>query len=152
MPTIANSIMITGPVAAVFDLVTTARFWPQWHPATLAVGGVTERPYQLGDAIHERGQVGAAQFQVVWTVTEHDRPRRVAFQCPAPARIVYTFEQKGESTEFRREVEYADAVLAAASSDPETLRHVMLAQSAEALARVKQLVEAILQADRKSVV
>jgi uncharacterized protein YndB with AHSA1/START domain len=146
MASVANTITIHGPIAPVFDLVTTARFWPKWHPATLAVGGVTERPYQLGDAIHERGKVGNVGFQVVWTVTEHQRPSRVVFQCAAPpARIIYTFEPRGAETEFRRELEYSDAVLAAAATDPVTLQRLMHAQSEEALGRVKELVEAILR-------
>jgi len=44
----ANQVTIGGPPERVFDLVTTARYWPDWHPATLAVGGVTERPMALG--------------------------------------------------------------------------------------------------------
>ena len=41
---VVNTVAIAGAPAAVCDLITTARFWPQWHPATTAVGGVTERP------------------------------------------------------------------------------------------------------------
>jgi hypothetical protein len=50
-----NTVTINGTSKAVFDLITTARLWPQWHPATKGVGGVVERPYGLGDLIHERG-------------------------------------------------------------------------------------------------
>ena len=39
MAAVVNTIKIGGPAEAVFDLVTTARFWPEWHPATRAVGG-----------------------------------------------------------------------------------------------------------------
>ena len=41
MAAVVNTIKIGGPAEAVFDLVTTARFWPEWHPATRAVGGLT---------------------------------------------------------------------------------------------------------------
>jgi Polyketide cyclase / dehydrase and lipid transport len=49
MTAIINTVTIKVPPKAVFDLITTARLWPQWHPATKAVGGVVERPYGLGD-------------------------------------------------------------------------------------------------------
>lgn len=42
MKTITNRITITGDLAAIFDLVTTTRFWTAWHPATTGVGGVTQ--------------------------------------------------------------------------------------------------------------
>ena len=58
MAVVTTSIHIQGQANAVFDLMTTARFWPQLHPATTAVGGVTERPFQLGDVVHERAQIG----------------------------------------------------------------------------------------------
>ena len=41
MATITNAIQIQGALAPIFDLITTTRFWPQWHPATIGVGGVT---------------------------------------------------------------------------------------------------------------
>jgi hypothetical protein len=50
MTAVINTVTIKGPSKAVFDLITTARLWPQWHPATKAVGGVVERPYGLDDS------------------------------------------------------------------------------------------------------
>ena len=38
MAAVVNNIKIGGPAEAVFDLVTTARFWAEWHPATRPVG------------------------------------------------------------------------------------------------------------------
>src|SRR5262245_8578270 len=58
MPRVVNSVRIDGAVEQVFDLVTTTKYWPQWHPATVGVGGVTERPIALGDVIHERARIG----------------------------------------------------------------------------------------------
>ncbi len=63
MTTVTNAVTIAGDPAAVFDLVTSARFWPQWHPATRVVGGVTERPFGLRDRIYEAGRIGAQNFQ-----------------------------------------------------------------------------------------
>jgi hypothetical protein len=39
MPRVSHQFVVDRPIGAVFDVVTTARFWPEWHPATRAVGG-----------------------------------------------------------------------------------------------------------------
>src|SRR2546422_11037857 len=89
------SVTIAGPIDAVFELVTTARFWPQWHPATQAVAGVTERPYGLGDRIHERGRIGDLNFQITWNVADYVRGSRVVLQAEqSTTRISYSFQSR----------------------------------------------------------
>jgi uncharacterized protein YndB with AHSA1/START domain len=127
---VINMSVIAGPPAAVFDLVTTARFWPQWHPATMAVGGVTERPYRLRDHIYERARIGTIDFQVVWTVVEHVPATRVVLQSSEPpARIIYTFETRGGETVFTRRLEYRPDS-AAAPAAQQQLDTLVRAQSA----------------------
>ena len=93
MAAVVNTVSINGAPKAVFDLITTARLWPQWHPATKGVGGVIERPYGLGDLIHERGRIGDKNFDTTWKVVEHVRPSKIVLQSQnAPTRITYTFK------------------------------------------------------------
>src|SRR5262249_42083284 len=93
MGEVTNSITITGAPEPVFDLATTARLWPQWHPATHAVFGVIERPYLLNDVVGEQGVAMGVAFETVWTVTEYERPRRVnMYSAKAGVNIKYTFE------------------------------------------------------------
>jgi len=144
---IVSTVSIVGPAVAVFDLITAARFWPEWHPASRAVGGVTQRPYQLGDLIHERGEVSGISFQIRWKVVEHVRPVRVVLQAETlPFRIIYAFHTRNATTEFRRELEY-DAAAFTAVGDPEAMGRLLHAQSEEALRRLKELVERILGAE-----
>jgi hypothetical protein len=35
MPRVTEQFIIDRPIEAVFEFVTTARYWPQWHPAAL---------------------------------------------------------------------------------------------------------------------
>jgi uncharacterized protein YndB with AHSA1/START domain len=148
MASVVNTVLIAGPLEAVFDLVTQARFWPRWHPATLGVAGVLERPYQLGDLIHERGEVAGTPFFVTWTVIEHDRPARVVLGMPPPpAKIIYSFEERHAMTEFQRELEYDDTAFKAKVPDPAALAKYMHTQSEEALKRLKGVVEQILKAE-----
>lgn len=146
MASVVNSSTITGPAAAVFDLVTTARFWPQWHPASRAVGGVIERPYQLGDLVYERGEVAGIPFRIAWKVDEHIRPLRTVLRAETPSvRIIYTLQDQAGTIHFRREVEYDEAAFRAVMPDPGALRGLLHAQSEEAVHRLKELVERILR-------
>ncbi len=40
MPSVSHRIVADRPIDAVFDVVTTARFWLAWHPATRGVEGM----------------------------------------------------------------------------------------------------------------
>jgi uncharacterized protein YndB with AHSA1/START domain len=143
---VVNTVTINGAAAPVFDLVTTARFWPQWHPASQAVEGVTQRSFQLGDFVRERGQIAGIDFLVTWKVVEHVRPNRIVLQCDRPpARITYAFREQGADTEFRRELEYDPSTFRAGIPDAEQMAELMHAQSEEALGRLKALVEKILK-------
>jgi uncharacterized protein YndB with AHSA1/START domain len=147
-PLIVNTMTIAGPPEAVFDLVTTARHWPQWHPATQAVGGVTERPYGLGDQIHERGRIGDRDFAVTWTVVEHARPSRVVLRTERPpAQITYTFQARDDATVFTRALQYTVDNPAAVSSPPNALDRLMREQSEQAVNQLQGLVEQILRAE-----
>ena len=78
MSTVTNNILIRGEPGAVFDLVTTAKYWTQWHPATVAVGGQIDKPMRLGDVIRERARIGGTEAENDWTVSEWKRPSWVA--------------------------------------------------------------------------
>src|SRR5207249_3243375 len=109
---VENQVRIVGPLAAVFDLVTTARFWPRWHPASRAVAGVIERPYQLGDVIYERVSFGNKLVNFTWRVAEHVRPQRVVLQAEiADARISYSFAAEGPAVLFTRVLHYNPAAI-----------------------------------------
>ena len=146
MTAVVNTATITGTPRAVFDLITTARLWPQWHPATKKVRGVVERPYGLGDLIHERGQIGDKDFAVTWKVIEHVRPSKIVLQSQSgPARITYTFKAGKGTTLFTRKLEYQADNLASVKE----LEKIMRDQSEQGVSRLKALVETILSEEAK---
>lgn len=146
MATIISAIRLDGPVEPVFDLVTTARFWPKWHPATIDVSGVTERPVLLGDVIHERAQIGPQVYDNKWTVIEHLRPARVVLRGESgQIQIAYLFQALGQATEFRRVLEYRPQDFKDSADDPAALEKLIREQSEQALQKLKQLIESILQ-------
>jgi hypothetical protein len=145
MKTITNTVAIQGNAAAVFDLVTTTRFWTAWHPATTGVGGVTERPFQLGDKIRERAQIGARVHEGTWTVVTHDRPRCAVLRMESGRILItYSFHQTDNLVHFARTLEYHPEDFVASVPDPVMLEKVMFTQSEQALQKLKRLVEEIL--------
>jgi len=143
---VVNSVTINGTPKAVFDLITTARLWPQWHPATKGVGGVVERPYGLGDLIYERGQIGDKDFEATWKVVEHVRPSKIVLQSQkSPTRITYTLAAGKGTTVFTRRLEYRADTFAAVKE----LDKVMRDQSEQAVKQLKALVEKTLSDEAK---
>jgi len=145
MTVVVSVTTINGPAGAVFDLVTSARFWPEWHPATLSVSGVIHQPYRLGDEVHERVRFAGLELDVTWCVTQHVRPSHVVLQAlTSPARITYSFDAKGDTIEFRRELEYDEKLLRLLPG-ADNLGSLMRKQSDEGVRRLKELVEQRLQ-------
>jgi hypothetical protein len=101
---------------------------------TTAVSGVTERPYLLGDRIVERGRIGQGNFEATWKVAEHVRPRRVVLQSESsPVQIIYSFNARGNVTEYTRELKYNVEDLTSISPDPNKVNRLMqLRQNATA--------------------
>jgi hypothetical protein len=148
MDTTRNNITIAGPVGAVFDLVTEARLWPRWHPATREVAGVVERPYQLGDVIQERDDFGSNEVLVTWRVVEHERPRRITLKSESHyAQIDYIFEPQTDGILYTRILKYEETGLLAILPDPSRLRLLMHELSERGLARMKQLIEGIIRSE-----
>jgi hypothetical protein len=146
MASVISTIRIEGPIEPIFDLVTTTRFWPQWHPATLDVGGVTERPILLNDVVRERARIGEHTYEGNWTVIEHQRPSRVVLRGESGRiQITYLFQARGEATEFRRVLEYQPEDFAGSAPDPQAVEKLMIRQSEEAAQKLKRLVEGILR-------
>jgi hypothetical protein len=148
MAQVAHQISIVGPIDRVFDIVTTTRHWPSWHPATIAVSGVAERPLALGDIVRERAQIGARVYEGNWSVVEHVRPARVVLRSESGRiQIAYAFEASGDTVTFTRTLEFQPENFADGVADPDQLAALMERQSALALQQLKALVETILEKD-----
>lgn len=144
---VVNLVRIHGPIERVFDVVTTTRFWPRWHPATISVGGVTERPIALGDVVRERAWIRERVYEGDWTVVEHARPRWVVLSGRGGRiRIVYAFVPAGPATIFVRELEYHPEDFYGCAAEPAALENLMREQSEAASRNLKRLVEGLLAA------
>jgi hypothetical protein len=136
MPRVSHHFIADHPIDAVFDVVTTARFWPEWHPATRAVEGDTGHPALLGDQIIEHVTIVGIQGSGTWTVVEHDRPHHLALETDLAfghLRISYQLATvDGGHTRFQRDLDFPDL-------GPQ-VNAVMEAQSADGIVSLARLV------------
>jgi hypothetical protein len=110
MPAIRNQVLVHGDPRAVFDWVTTAKYWTQWHPATISVNGQIDKPLKIGDVVHERAKIGTQEGENDWTVVECDAPKHLMLYMPGTRlgdlRITYDFKQTDKGIEFIRTLSY----------------------------------------------
>lgn len=143
MSQVTNTTVIRGRIDLIFDRVTTARYWTEWHPSTVAVSGQIDGPMRLGDVIRERARIGGIEAENDWMVTELERPTKVVLSMPGTRlgdlQISYRLTPLGDQVEFTRELVFD------ASRLPEPLRTRVMEQmhsdSQIAVERIKQMME-----------
>jgi uncharacterized protein YndB with AHSA1/START domain len=138
-------IQIQTPIERVFDYVTTPGNWPQWHPSSLGVSGATDHSLEPGEQVTEEFRVAGRRGSVVWTVREREAPRRWVIegqvQGGGDGTITYTLAPHNGGTTFEREFVYAMPNPLLALLDRLVLRRRVEAESAEALGRLKEVLE-----------
>ena len=147
MTRIYTSAHIPKPVEDVYDYVTTAGNWPQWHPSSLGVSGAVDHSGLPGEQIVEKFLVAGRRGEVVWTVKEREAARRwvidgVIVGRGTGGRITYTLTPRDGGTFFEREFIYPTLNPLFALLDWLILRRRVKAESLEALRRLKERLEA----------
>jgi hypothetical protein len=140
VPRVSHEVVVDRVIGAVFDVVTTASYWPQWHPATRAVEGDIDRPARLGDEIIEHVTIAGREGSGTWTVVEHDPPNHLALESDTAMghlRISYQLSAMGVGrTRFQRDLDYPDLGARVAAA--------MQSQSGEGVRNLARLVEALI--------
>lgn len=110
MSNVPVSVHINQPVEKVFDYLTTASNWMQWHPSTAAVFGAIYHPAVKGEKIVEKVRAGFAHERFNWTVVECERPSRWAISAVSDhgvkVDIAYTLKTEGDGTLWLREMNF----------------------------------------------
>jgi hypothetical protein len=142
---ILNTILIRRPMEHVFDYVTAPKSWPVWHPVTLAVHGATDHSLEIGEQVVEDFHSAGQRGSMTWTVRERQPPIRWVIEGTSDiginATITYRLEQKPGGTLFARELCYWKPGVWFQLLDRLFQRRQVLAESAEALRRIKQQLE-----------
>jgi hypothetical protein len=136
VPQVSHHFIADRPIDAVFDVVTTARYWTEWHPATRGVEGDVDHPARLGDRIVEHVTIAGIEGTGTWTVVEHDRPHHLALETELAVgrlRISYQLAAVVGGTRFQRDLDFPEL-------GPQ-IAAVMGAQSQAGVASLARLVE-----------
>ena len=145
MTCIYKTIQIDTPVERVFDYVTMPSNWPAWHPSSLRVSGATNRSLEPGEQVTEEFRVAGRRGRVVWTVRDREAPRRWSIegqvQGGGSGRVTYILTPYAGGTIFEREFAYTMPNLLLALLNRLVLRYRVDTESAEALRRLKQVLE-----------
>lgn len=149
---IVTTTTIEQPIAQVYEYVTTPRNWPQWHPSSVAVSGAADHSLALGERATEDFVVAGRRGRAVWTVIAREAPSRWRIEADVDGRkagvITYMLTQEGAGTRFVRELAYRSPNLLFALLNRAHIRGEIEAESAEALRRLKQVLEGGLRAAR----
>jgi uncharacterized protein YndB with AHSA1/START domain len=145
MTCICNSIQLRQTIEQVFDFITTPANWPQWHPASVSIGGNADHSLLPGEEVTENISVAGHHGEVTWLVRERSAPHRWVIDGTGKdggrATITYTLTPHPDGTNFERELVYAMPNALLAVLDWLIIRSRMKADSAEALRRLKRLLE-----------
>jgi hypothetical protein len=145
MSRIVTAIEIRAPIERVFDYATTPGHWPRWHPASRSVSGAIDHSATVGESMTEQIRTGGRRWRAVWTVRERARPYRWVIEGEAEiggsAIITYRLVACDGGTRFERELVYRMPNLWLAVLDRLFIRRRMAAESAEALRRLKLILE-----------
>jgi uncharacterized protein YndB with AHSA1/START domain len=144
---IVDRAEIAAPPERVFAYVTTPANWPRWHPQSRAVSGVVDRTPQPGEKTIEDFEIAGRKGRATWVSIAVDAPRRWEFEGRGEggggARIVYSLAPTAQGTHFERALVYRGPNLAFAIINALELRGAMTRDSAEAVRRLKQAIEAL---------
>jgi uncharacterized protein YndB with AHSA1/START domain len=142
---IVTTTHIRRPPQQVFEFVTTPANWPLWHPSSVAVRGAVDHSLQAGEQVTEDYVVAGQPGTAIWTVRESSAPHHWLLDGVAAngnrATITYTVQPHDEGTAFERVLALTWLQTALPEPALEELRRQVEAESAEALGRLKVLLE-----------
>jgi len=102
---IVTAVELPCAVAHAFAFVTNPSRWSRWHPATVAVRGVEDRPLALGESVVETIGAAGRRFEAAWVVRACEPPRRWVIETTGDegdARIEYQLEPSAAGCRFTR--------------------------------------------------
>jgi uncharacterized protein YndB with AHSA1/START domain len=144
-PCVTTTVTVAAPAAELFALVTNARQWSRWHPATTAVRDTPDRPLVEGDSVVESIRAAGRSFDARWVVVECDTPRRWVIATDSPqgrAWIEYALVAEPGGTRFTRRLRWRSHTAPWTWCDRWLTRWILARQSRRALMNLASLFRA----------
>jgi uncharacterized protein YndB with AHSA1/START domain len=139
---IDTEIAIDRSPAHVFAYATTPALWQTWHPATVAVRNVPDRPLVVGETAREVIDMAGRSDEALWTVTQCEPPRlwQIATEtAKGVARITYQVDARGDGCLFRRTLEFRSKGWPWPLFDATLTRLFLVVQSRRALRNLQRV-------------
>jgi hypothetical protein len=150
MTRIVTATAIGVPIEQAFTFATTPANWPKWHPASKAVTGAVDHSLEPGERLVEQIEMAGYHGQASWVVRERELPTgrgigRWVIEgeggTGGHAVLTYRLSTQPDGTRFERELVYRMPNAWWALLDGLFIRRRMMAQSEQALRRLKALLE-----------
>ncbi len=141
---IRTRIEIGRPAREVFDYATTPALWHTWHPATVAVRDVPDRPLATGETMLETIAGAGRPDEALWTVRACDAPKRweiATDTASGAAAIVYLVEPPTAGCSFHRTLRFRSKRWPWRMLDSTLTRWILERQSSRALRNLKRVIE-----------
>ncbi len=142
--TIETQIEIGCPAREAFDYATTPALWHTWHPATVEVRDVPDRPLTTGETMLETIAVAGRRDEALWTVLACEAPRRweiATDTASGAADIVYRVGETAAGCSFHRSLRFRSKRWPWRWLDSTLTRWILERQSARALRNLKRVLE-----------
>jgi uncharacterized protein YndB with AHSA1/START domain len=141
---VESEIMISRPPQRVFEYVTTPALWHTWHPATVQVRGVPNRPLTVGETMIETIAVAGRRGEAQWTVQACSPPQSWEIATDTDngtAHIAYRITATDTGCRFHRTLEFRSKRWPWRALDSTLTRWILERQSLRALGNLKQVIE-----------
>jgi hypothetical protein len=151
---------IRAPAAEVFNFATTPRNWPLFWRLTVGVTGDVETPLAVGATCTEHVKVAFWNGFFLWHGDVQTAPRSFSMTATSrgggplgwltsgiPVRITYALSEADGTTHFRREMTYTQSHPLLELTDRLFMRRMITNQIAEAMQKMKSILEATRQAE-----
>ncbi len=142
---VETQLEIDRPPRQVFAYVTTPALWHTWHPATVEVRNVPNRPLVAGETMLEVIAVIGRREEALWTVHACSAPQfwEIATDTRSgAAHIVYRITPTALGCRFHRILGFRSRQWPWRSLDSTLTRWILVRQSARALRNLKRVMEA----------
>lgn len=141
---VETEIYIQRTASDTFAFATTPALWHTWHPATVSVHDVPQRPLVKGETMHELIAMMGRRKEAVWTVLLCDAPQRWEIGTDTEAgtaHIVYRVTATSVGCRFHRTLDFRSKGWPWRALDSNLTRWVLERQSARALRNLKAVLE-----------
>ena len=141
---IDSEIDIARPPHDVFAYATTPALWHTWHPATVEVRNVPNRPLTTGETMLESIAVMGRRDEALWTVRVCAPPQcwEIATDTAnGEAHIVYSIAATASGSRFHRALAFRSKHWPWRALDSTFTRWILMRQSGRALRNLKRVIE-----------